>query len=324
MTELNYIELGRKALQAEAEVLEAMAGDLSEPFARIADEVNSCVGKVVFVGMGKPGHVSRKIAATFSSLGIPAIALHPGEAMHGDLGMLQKTDLVVVASYSGESDEVTAILPLLKRYSCGRLIAITGNAQSTLAREADIVQVLPRFEEADPLGLAPTSSTTAFMAYGDALAVAVSSKRGFTQENFGAYHPAGSLGKKILLKVDGLMAAEERNAIVVSGSPLTDAIAEIGRKGLGMTSVVDVDGKLIGVITDGDLRRQLEKNIDVYSLKSDDIMSDKPAVIETGSPATSALALMRNRNVSCLPVLKGGVPIGVVQMQAIVDAGIVM
>lgn len=301
-----------------------LLGDsLGDTFADVCAEVDRCRGKVVFVGMGKPGRVDGKVAATFCSLGIPSIVLHPAEAMHGDLGVLQPDDLVIAVSYSGESDEVVSILPLLRRYA-SKLVAVTGNASSRLAAAADIVQVLPEFEEADPLGLAPTSSTTAWIAYADAVAVAVSQARGFTPEDFGGYHPAGSLGKRLLLTVDSLMAGGERNAAVPAGSKLTAAIEEIGRKGLGITSVVDAEGRLAGVVTDGDLRRQLERRADVYSLSVDEIMSREPATARLGTNAADALALMRRRNVSALPVLDGRVPVGIVQMQAIVDAGVVI
>jgi arabinose-5-phosphate isomerase len=319
----SIVSSGRRVFEMEIDALERTKNVIGDEFVSICDEINHCSGKVVFVGMGKPGRVNGKVAATFSSLGIPSFVLHPGEAMHGDLGVLQKNDLVIAVSYSGESDEVVSILPLLRRFS-SKLIAVTGRGDSRLSKAADIVQVLPQFAEADPLGLAPTSSTTVWIAYADALAVAVSSMRGFTSEDFGGRHPAGSLGKKLLLKVDDIMRIGDRNATVLEGSPLTAAIAEIGKKCLGITSVVNEEGSLVGVITDGDLRRQLERGEDIYALSVDEIMSRQPAVAYVGSPVVDALALMRQRNVSCLPVLDGTVPVGIVQMQAIVDAGVVI
>lgn len=313
---------GKEIIAKESEVLRLVSERLDGNFIQMVRAINNCTGKVVFVGMGKPGRVNAKVAATFCSLGIPAYVLHPGEAMHGDLGILQKDDLVVVISYSGESDEVTPILPLLERYSSG-IIGVTGNPDSTLARMSRIVYVFPKFEEADPLGLAPTTSTTAWIALADALAVVVSSGRGFTDEDFGSYHPAGSLGKKVLLSVDELMVADRANATVLVGSKLTSAIVEIGRKGIGMTCVLDEDSRLAGIITDGDLRRQLMRGADVYSMTVDAAMTRAPYVIESGAKAIYALQAMRKNDVSCLPVLKGEVVAGTVLLKTIVDAGIV-
>lgn len=317
------IEAGRRVFATEIRALENTEGALDESFARICGVIASCKGKVAFIGMGKPGRVNGKVAATFCSLGIPAFVLHPGEAQHGDLGVLQPDDLAIVVSYSGESDEVVGVLPSIRR-KASLMVAVTGRADSRLAKAADIVQVLPHFAEADPLGLAPTSSTTVWIAYADALAVAVSSSRGFTREDFGSNHPAGSLGKGLLYRVDDLMRSGERNAVVAPGDHLTSAIVRIGETGFGMACVADEEGDLVGVITDGDLRRQIERRADVYSLIVSDAMTADPVTVQSGTMAVDALALMRNRNVAGVPVLDGRRVVGSLPLQDIVDAGIVL
>lgn len=249
---------GKRVFDIEIEALEKTRDALDETFVKILDLVTECTGKVILTGMGKPGHIAKKLAATFASLGTPAFCLHPAEAMHGDLGMIAENDVVIAISYSGESDEIVKILPNIKMIGA-TLVAITGNEKSTLAQAADITQVLPKFDEACYLGLAPTSSTTAVLCYGDALAVVASGIYGFKNADFGKFHPAGSLGKKLILKVDDLMSKEEKNAVIEEKATLKDAIIELSKKGLGVVSIVDQDKKLLGVITDGDLRRQLEK-----------------------------------------------------------------
>lgn len=317
------IRRGQDVICQEAEVLSELASCLGDVFAEIAREIDACEGKVAFVGMGKPGRVNGKVAATFCSLGIPAFVLHPGEAMHGDLGVLQPSDLVMVVSYSGESDEITTILPLLKKYS-SKLVAVTGNPSSTLAKSADITMVFPKFQEADGLGLAPTSSTTAWLALADAWAVAVSQARGFARDDFGGYHPAGSLGKKLLFSVDRLMAEGAANAEVAPTAKVTEAIDEMAHKGLGMTCVVSPDGRLAGILTDGDLRRMLAGHVNIYGAYVEKHMTRSPLTVSSGTMAIDALRVMRERNVSCLPVLRGdGTVAGTVLLQSIVDAGII-
>lgn len=323
MTGKEAIGIAADVIRREAEVLNTLADTLGGSFPEIIREIDECKGKVAFVGMGKPGRVNGKVAATFCSLGIPSFVLHPGEAMHGDLGVLQESDLVIVVSYSGESDEVTTILPLLKRYS-HKLIAVTGNSKSTLAEAADIVLVFPKFTEADGLGLAPTASTTAWLALADAIAVTVSRSRGFSREDFGGFHPAGALGKKLLFSVDRLMAAGDANATIQPTAAITDAIVEMAEKGLGMTCVVNDEGKLVGIVTDGDLRRLLLKRVNVYDYNTECVMTREPITVPKGMMAIDALRLMRERNVSCLPVVEGdGTLAGTVLLQSIIDAGIV-
>jgi len=319
---MDIISEGKRVFDFEIEALKRTRDVLDDTFIRILDLVTSSSGKVIVTGMGKPGHIASKIAATLASLGTPSFYLHPAEAMHGDLGMISQNDVVLAISYSGESDEIVKILPNIKLIGA-IIVGITGNRNSTLAQMADIVQILPHFDEACYLGLAPTSSTTAVLCYGDALAVVASCIYGFKDVDFGMFHPAGSLGKRLILKVDDLMAKGDLNAITHVDSTLKDAIVELSKKGLGIVSVVDKSDKLIGVITDGDLRRQLEKGVDVYNLHVQDIMTKTPVVIETGRMAVDALNILKKKNISCMPVLSEGVAIGTIKLQDIIGIGIV-
>lgn len=312
---------GKRVFDIEIEALEKTRNALDNTFIDILDLITGCKGKVIITGMGKPGHIAAKLAATFASLGTPSFYLHPGEAMHGDLGMISDTDVVIAISYSGESDEIVNILPNVKMIGA-TLVGITGNGHSTLAQASDIVQVLPQFDEACYLGLAPTSSTTSVLCYGDALAIVASGIYGFKDVNFGKLHPAGALGKKVLFKVEDLMAKEEKNAIVSEDSTLKDAIVELSKKGLGVVSVVDKEDNLVGIITDGDLRRQLEIGVDIYSLYVQDIMTKKPITIEIGKLAVDALNILKRKNISCMPVLSDDKVVGMIRLQDIINIGI--
>lgn len=313
---------GKRVFDVEIEALKKTRDALGETYLQILDLIVNCKGKVIFTGMGKPGHIAAKLAATFASLGTPSFRLHPAEAMHGDLGMISANDIVIAISFSGESDEIVRILPSIKMIGA-TLVGLTGNPDSTLAKASDVVQVLPKFEEACYLGLAPTSSTTAALCYGDSLAVVASGIYGFKDSDFGKFHPAGSLGKKLILKVGDLMTAGEKNAKVKLHVSLKDAIIELSKKGLGAVSVVDDDDRLFGIITDGDLRRQLEKNVDVYSLKVDDIMCSAPITIHKDEFAVDALKIMKQNNISCLLVTEEGKAIGTIRLQDIIGVGIV-
>lgn len=319
---MNTLQEGKKVFRIEIEALKKTMDMLDETFLEIVNLIVSCSGKVIITGMGKPGHIAAKIAATFASLGTSSFYLHPAEAMHGDLGMVSKEDVVIAISHSGESDEIIRILPGIKLIGAA-LVGITGNSNSTLARNADIVQVLPEFNEACHLGLAPTSSTTVALCYGDALAVVASEIYGFRDVDFGKFHPAGALGKKILIKIDDLMAKEERNAMVNVNTTLKDAIVELSKKGLGIVSIVDDNEKLLGVITEGDLRRQLEKGADIYSMHVETIMSKEPITIDTGKLAVDALRVMKDKNISCMPVVADNKVIGTIRLQDIINMGIV-
>lgn len=312
----------KKVFDTEVTALEKTRDALDDTFLQILDLIVNCKGKVIITGMGKPGHIAAKLAATFSSLGTPSFRLHPAEAMHGDLGMVSSNDIVIAISFSGESDEIVKILPNIKMIGA-TLVGITGNPNSTLAKASDVVQVLPKFEEACYLGLAPTSSTTAVLCYGDALAVVASGIYGFKDVDFGKFHPAGSLGKKLILKVDDLMAKKEKNAKVHISVPLKDAIIELSKKGLGAVSVVEDEDKLAGIITDGDLRRQLEKGADIYNMKVEDIMSKKPLTISRDKLAVEALRTMKDKNISCLVVCEEEKAVGTIRLQDIIGVGIV-
>lgn len=319
---MNQLEEGKRVFNIEIEALRKTRDALDETFINILDVITHCKGKIILMGMGKPGHIAAKLAATFSSLGTPAFRLHPGEAMHGDLGMISNQDIVIAISYSGESDEIIRILPNIKMIGA-KLVAITGNESSTLAKNADITQILPDFQEACYLGLAPTSSTTAALCYGDALAVVASAVYGFKNADFGKFHPAGSLGKKLILKVSDIMSKGEKIAMIQETSSLREAIIELSQKGLGVVCVVNKDGELKGIITDGDLRRQLEKQVDIYALKVEDIMCQKPYIIEKDKLAVEALYLMKEKNISCLVVSENKQVDGIIRLQDIIGVGIV-
>ncbi len=323
MENTKIIEEGRRVFDVEIEALKKTRDALGDTFVQIINEFANCKGKVIVTGMGKPGHIATKIAASLASLGTPSFCLHPAEAMHGDLGMITDKDVVFAISYSGESDEIVRILPNIKLIGA-KLIALTGNPNSTLAKAADISEVFPKFEEACVLGLAPTSSTTAELCYGDALAVVSSILSGFQDSNYAKFHPAGSLGKKLILKVSDLMAKGVDNAVVEDNSTLKAGIIELSKKGLGIVTVIDANGNLSGVLTDGDLRRQLEKGVNIYDLNVKDIMTTTPKTIQSEKLAVEALKLMKEKNVNCLPVLDdNNKPIGTIRWHDIVHAGIV-
>ena len=296
---------------------------LGEDFENLVQLVLNCRGKVILSGMGKPGHIGSKIAASLASLGTPAFFMHPAEAMHGDLGMVTKDDVVILMSYSGESEEVTRLLPVLQEIGC-ETVAITGKGKSTLAKACAHQFIFPEFEEACYMHLAPTSSTTALLVLGDALAVTVAKLRNYTKEEFGFHHPAGALGKKLLVKVSDLMHCGADNATVSEGSSLRSAIVEMSAKGLSMVTVVDEEGKLKGIITDGDLRRMLEKGIDVYHETIDAVMTKNPKWIDSREMAVNALQFMSDKRITCMPVLdEQEKVVGSVLMQDIYKAGIV-
>lgn len=313
---------GKRVFDVEIAALEKTRDALDDTYLQILDLITKCEGKVIVTGMGKPGHIAAKLAATFASLGTSAFRLHPAEAMHGDLGMVSANDVVIAISFSGESDEVVRILPNIKMIGA-KIVGITGNSNSTLAKASDLVQVLPEFDEACYLGLAPTSSTTAALCYGDSLAVVASGIYGFKDADFGKFHPAGSLGKKIILRVNDLMAKGDDNPTIHIKAPLKDAIIELSKKGLGAVSVIDDDSNVIGIITDGDLRRQLEKGVDIYSLKVEQIMVRNPTIISGDRLAVEALNIMKKKNISSLIVAHNNKPIGMIRLHDIICVGIV-
>lgn len=314
----------KKVFNSEVDALCKLRDSLDDAFLNILNTIMECKGKIIFTGMGKPGHIAGKLAATFASLGIPSFRLHPAEAMHGDLGMVEEKDVVIAISYSGESEEIIRIIPNIKMIGA-TLIAITGTSTSTLAKTADLVQVFPKFEEACHLGLAPTSSTTAVLCYGDALAVTASKIHGFKKEDFGKFHPAGSLGKKLILRVKDIMVRDNEIPMVEVKTKLMGAIEEMSRKGLGVVSIVDSEKKLMGIITDGDLRRIIEKKLDLYNVAVDNVMIKTPRTCNEDELAVDALSLIKQKSINNLPVTnKQGELIGTITWQMIVKAGIII
>ncbi len=292
--------LARKVLQTEAAAILALVDRLDERFDRAVDMLRQCKGRVILTGMGKSGIICQKIAATLSSTGTPAHFMHPADAIHGDLGVLQADDVVVALSYSGETDEILRLLEFIRRLGA-KLIAITGARHSTLAQAADVALDCGVSEEACPMNLVPTASTTAALAIGDALAMTLLVEKGFQQEDFANLHPGGTLGKS-LLRVESLMHAGTDCPIVGAETPMKDVFAEMSRKRLGMTCVVDSQGVLLGVITDGDLRRHIEKGVDVRGLTAADVMTRNPVSIPRTTLAAEALNIMETRHITSLIV----------------------
>ena len=322
-TQFDIIAEAKSIFDKEMEAIARTKDAIGEDFETIIRLVLDCRGKVIFTGMGKPGHIGAKLAATFASLGTPAFFMHPAEAMHGDLGMVEKKDIVILTSYSGESEEVTRLLPVLQEIGCVT-VAITGKPKSTLAKACQYHFFFPAFEEACFMHLAPTSSTTALLVLGDAMAVVASRAKHYTREDFGLHHPAGALGKQLLVKVQDVMHTDKDNAVVRQGSSLRSAIVEMSSKGLSMVTIVDEENRLAGIITDGDLRRMLERGVDVYHEIVDNVMTVNPKWIDCREMAVNALQFMSDRKITCMPVLdENRQVIGSVLMQDIFKAGIV-
>jgi arabinose-5-phosphate isomerase len=295
------IASAHRALAIEERALGALGARVAAPFARACRLCLSCHGRVVVTGMGKSGHIAGKIAATLASTGTPAFFLHPAEAGHGDLGMITRTDVVLALSNSGETPEVVELVPHLKRLGVP-LIVMTGKSDSTLAQAADVALDVAVAEEACPLNLAPTASTTATLAMGDALAVAVLEARGFTAQDFARSHPGGSLGRRLLLHVEDLMRTGAALPRVLPGAPLSAGLIEMSAKGLGMTVVVDGNERILGVFTDGDLRRALEAQIDVHTTTMGAVMTAGPKTIGPRELAAEAVHLMELHRITALPV----------------------
>jgi arabinose-5-phosphate isomerase len=300
------LSLARKTFEIEAAAVLALASRVGDEFVQAVALMAACRGRVVVMGMGKSGHIGRKIAATLASTGTPALFVHPAEASHGDLGMIQPVDVVLAISNSGESEEVVVILPVLSRLGVA-LIAITGGSSSTLARQARVVLDSSVAQEACPLNLAPTASTTAQLALGDALAVALLDARGFREEDFARSHPGGALGRKLLTHVSDVMRNGAAVPQVQTATSFTELMREMSAKGLGASAVVDEGGQVLGIFTDGDLRRLVEQGVDLRSLTAGEVMHAHPQTVRLGSLAVDAVALMeRHRINSILVVDEGG------------------
>ena len=291
------LELAREVLEIEATAIKALIGRLDDSFLKALEVILGCNGRVIVIGMGKSGHIARKIAATMSSTGTPAYFVHPGEASHGDLGMITSSDVIIALSNSGESEEIMTILPVIKRQGA-KLICMTGKPESSLARVADVHLNSAVDREACPLGLAPTASTTAALALGDALAVALLDAKGFGKEDFARSHPGGSLGRRLLTHVRDIMRAGRLLPMVSDDATLGDAILEISKKGVGMTAIVDKEQKVRGIYTDGDLRRTLARNLDINATPIRDVMSPHPHCISPDALAAEAVQIMEQHNIS--------------------------
>ena len=316
-------QLGRAVIELEAEALTALVPRLNEDFAHACRLILDSPGRVVVTGMGKSGHIGGKIAATLASTGTPAFFVHPGEAQHGDLGMIQPQDVVIAISNSGETGEILTILPIIKRMGA-KLIALTGNPKSSLAQQADAHLDAGVAKEACPLNLAPTSSTTAALALGDALAVALLKSRGFTADDFARSHPGGKLGRRLLLYVRDVMHSGARIPLVPETASLREALLEMTGKGLGMTGVLDAGGKLAGIYTDGDLRRTLNKGLDVYNAKISDVMTRNPKTCRADQLAAEIVQFMEQSNINGLMVVDADQRVqGALNMHDLLRAGVV-
>ena len=313
-------------LRMEAEAILELVPRVDANFAAAISLILECSGRTVITGMGKSGIIGRKMAATFASTGTPSFYLHPAEGIHGDLGMVTADDVVIALSNSGETGEILNILPSLRRIGA-KIIAMVGNANSTLAKNADVVLDVGVEKEACPLGLAPTSSTTAALAYGDAIALALLQKRNFTASQFAVFHPGGSLGRKLLLTVGNIMHKGDENPLVSADTTVQEALFVITDKGLGAVSVVDEEGKMLGVLTDGDIRRGLSKGVDFLQRSVSDLMTKAPKYITADKLAAQALHLMESNQpkpITVLPVLdENKVVIGLLHMTDLVRQGVV-
>lgn len=316
------IARGRQVLTTEAAAVAALEHRLQEDFAAACRLMLACEGRIVVTGMGKSGHVAGKIAATLASTGSPSFFVHPAEAIHGDIGMITARDVVLALSNSGETDELLAILPVIKRLDVP-LIALTGNDASTLARHATVVLDVSVPVEACPLNLAPTASTTAALAMGDALAVAILEARGFTEEDFARSHPGGTLGRRLLLHVDEVMRHGDDLPAVGPDTPLSAGLLEMSRKGLGMTTVVDGQRRVIGVFTDGDLRRALDRQLDIHATRMRDVMTVNCKVARPRMLAAEAVHLMEAHRITALPVVDDdGTLVGALNVHDLLRAGV--
>lgn len=317
-----FCQLAQAVIETEAAAVSALSSRINENFARACELILACKGRTVVIGMGKSGHISGKIAATLASTGTPAFFVHPGEASHGDMGMITKEDLILALSNSGETPEIITILPLIKRLGLP-FIALTGRANSTLANAADINIDVSVEKEACPLGLAPTSSSTAALAMGDALAVALLQAKGFTPDDFALSHPGGNLGKRLLLKVDHLMKTGDKLPTVKPNVALKEALVEMTRKGLGMTAIIDDEHKLVGIYTDGDLRRTLDQGHDFTNTQISEVMTPHCKTIKSNLLAAEALNIMETYKITSLVVLDEEKHlVGIIHMHDILSAGV--
>ena len=322
MTSDEIIQKGKEIIRIEAEAVANLSESINDQFVKAINTISESKGRVVLTGMGKSGLIARKIVATLNSTGTAAIYLHPTDALHGDLGMVRKEDVVILISKSGNTEEIANLLPMLKRLGV-KMIAMCGSESSRIAKECDIFLNISVKEEACPYDLAPTASTTATLAMGDALSVVLLQTRNFTIEDFAFLHPGGSLGKRLSLKISEIMIKDERVPIVEEDASLKDVIIEITSKRLGTTCVVNSSGVLTGIITDGDLRRLLEKTLEIKNLIAKDVMTRKPKVLKENYLASFALQQMENYKITSLIITgDGNKPIGIVHLHDLINLGL--
>ncbi|MEZ9600148.1 arabinose-5-phosphate isomerase KdsD [Vibrio sp. 10N.286.46.A8] len=317
----DYCSVAKQVLETEVAGLTQLDQYFNDDFSKACDLILNNKGKVVVMGMGKSGHIGNKIAATLASTGTSAFFVHPGEAAHGDLGMIEPGDIVIAISNSGESGEILSLFPVLKRLNI-KIISMTGKPASNMATLSDIHLQISVPEEACPLGLAPTTSTTATLVMGDALAVALLQARGFTAQDFALSHPGGALGRQLLLKLDDIMHTGDSLPIVAPDALVRDALLEISQKGLGMTAIVGEYGQMKGIFTDGDLRRILDKRIDIHSTQIGDVMTLNPTVAEPNMLAVEGLNLMQAKSINGLMLCDNGKLVGALNMHDLLKAGV--
>lgn len=323
MAAFDYVSSALRTIRLEAEAVTALSARIDGQFTAACELILNCAGRVIVTGMGKSGHIGKKIAATLASTGTPAFFVHPGEASHGDLGMITKNDIVLAISYSGTSSEIVTLLPLLKRAGI-KIISMSANAQSTLGEIAEVNLDISVVFEACPLDLAPTSSTTATLVMGDALAIALLEARGFTAEDFAFSHPGGALGRKLLLRVADVMHSGDDIPRVAPDTPMLDALMVMSEKGFGMTTVMNPAGDLLGIFTDGDLRRSIDKGVDIRTAKVGELMNIHPKMLRENTLAAEALALMEQAKINVLLITNEQKSlVGVVKINDLLRAGII-
>lgn len=323
MNTFDFLSTAKNVLSLEAKSIENLVNSLDDNFNKICELILTCQGKLIVIGMGKSGHIARKVAATMASTGTPAFFIHPADASHGDLGMVGRQDIVLIFSNSGETPEIIAILPMLKRFS-KKIIAITSNAASKIAKHVDFHILVKVAKEACPLNLVPTTSTTAALAIGDALAISLLKSRGFDHQDFACYHPGGTLGKRLLLKIADIMHVGKKIPIVKEDTKLLDAVFEMSSKCFGLLIVTDKNNpkKVIGVLSDGDLRRMIDQRLDINTTSLSSIMTKNFKFIEPDSLAVDAIKIMETNKIFALPVIAFQEIVGIFNMHDLLQAGV--
>jgi len=317
----DYIDVANRVLDIESAAIKNLKGTLNKSFIEACEACGNCKGKIIVMGLGKSGHIADKIAATFASTGTPAFFIHPSEAIHGDLGMIDKEDVVLILSNSGETEEIVSLIPIIKKMGI-TIIALTGNKKSKLSNEANIHLNVEVKEEACPMNLAPTASTTAALAMGDAIAVALLEKKGFTKEDFAKSHPGGSLGKKLLLSLGDIMHRGDEIPIVYETDKLASGLIEMSEKALGMTAVKNDNNELVGIFTDGDLRRTLENKVDIQNTCMKEVMKKDPYTMHEDTLAYNAVATIQEMKITSLLIVKDKKVIGALNIHDLFRAGV--